>query len=174
MVFTGIFPGFALCIYFVCHPSGLCSAFGFMLDYVMDSDNSSSALLAGKVCLCHCGKRMSSLTKDFHTICIDSRGVDFDVDHRCVERTDIDDSPITEYVRHKLTLRCKLKSKHKLKELKLSDVADMAGDPALDDDVGRDAPLSVKPQLTVENILYPISTLPEHIHSTILLYAKIT
>ena len=41
----------------------LFAAFGFLSDYMMDSDNSSSASLAGKVHSCHCGKRISSLKK---------------------------------------------------------------------------------------------------------------
>ena len=70
----------------------------------MDSDNSSSASLAGKVCMCNCGKRTSGLTKDFQTVCIDCRGVDCDLDHHCVECRETDDAAMNEYVRHKMTL----------------------------------------------------------------------
>ena len=118
--------------------------------WTMDSDNSSSALLAGKVHTCHCGKRMSSLTNDFHTVCIDWRDVDCDLDHCCVECHDTDDSTMTEYVRHKLTLRRKMLSKCKLKELKLSDISDVIY-PAPDEAVCSDAPLSVEPPLTVDS-----------------------
>ena len=50
---------------------------------------------------------MSSVIKDLYSVCIDCRSVDCDLDNRCVECTDIGDSTMTEYVRHKLTLRCK-------------------------------------------------------------------
>ena len=93
---------------------------------------------------------MSSLTKDFHTVCIDCRGVYCDLDHRCMELHDTDDSIITEYVRHKLTLHRKMLSKHKLKVLKLSDIFDVVDDLAHKEAVCRDAPLSVEPPLTVD------------------------
>ena len=111
-VHTGIFPVFAfyICISSLWTSSG---CFGFLFACMMDSDNFSSASPAGKVRTCHCGKRMSSLT-DFRTVCIDCRGVDCNFDHRCMECTDTDDFTMTEYVRHKLTLRRKLMSKHKL------------------------------------------------------------
>ena len=48
---------------------------------------------------------MSSLTRDFHTVCVDCHGVDCDLSNCCVECTDINDSVMTEYVRHKLSLR---------------------------------------------------------------------
>ena len=82
----------------------------------MDSGNSSSALPARKVRTCCCGKRMSSFTKDFHTVCIDCGGVDCDLDHWCVECHDTNASTMLEYVRRKML------SKRKLKDLKLSDI----------------------------------------------------
>ena len=71
----------------------LFAAFGILFDYVMDSDNSSSASSAGKVHSCYCGRRMSSIVKDFHTVCVDC-----DLDSRYVECADIDNSTMTEYV----------------------------------------------------------------------------
>ena len=90
--------------------------------------------------------------KDFHTVCIDCRGVDCDFDHRCMECTDIDNSTMTEYVHHKLTLRRKLLSKRKLKELKLANVAVVADDLAPDEAISSDALLSVEPPLTVDSL----------------------
>ena len=49
----------------------------------MDSDGSSSSSTAAKIRHCRCGRRMSSLGKDFHSVCINCRGIDFDVDNRC-------------------------------------------------------------------------------------------
>ena len=49
-------------------------------------------------------------------------------------------------------LSCKLKSKCKLKELKLSDVADVVDFPALDYAVGSYAPLSVESQFPVDSL----------------------
>ena len=55
---------------------------------------------------------------------------------------------------HKLSvIRHKLKSKQKLKELKLSDVAIVADDLAPNDVISTDAPLSVAPQLPVDSPL---------------------
>ena len=89
--------------------------------------------------------------KAFHTVCIDGRGVDCDLDNHCVECTDIDDSTMTKCVRHKLSLRRKLKYKNKLKELKLSDVADVANDLAPDSAISSDALLLVELQLPVDS-----------------------
>ena len=111
--------------------------------WTTDSDNFSSASLAGKVRTCHCGKSMSNLTKDFHTVCTDCKGVDCDLDHQCVECHDTGDSTMTEYVRHRMTLHCKMLSKHKLKELKLLDISDVTYDLAPDEAICSDAPLSL-------------------------------
>ena len=80
------------------------------------------------VCFTSCGRRMSSITRDFHSVCIECRGVDCDIDNRCIECTDVDDNTMTEYVKHKLSLRFKLMSKRKLKDPLLS--ATVVDDPA--------------------------------------------
>ena len=75
----------------------------------MDSDHSSSASPAAAVRSCTRGKRMSTLRYDFHSVCVDCRGVDCDVQIRCIECTDVDDIKMTEYVSHRLGLkRCLL------------------------------------------------------------------
>ena len=66
--------------------------------FIMDSDCSSSALLTGTVCSCTCGKRMSALKFDFHTVCFDCKGVECDLKTRCFECTDVDNSHLQEYV----------------------------------------------------------------------------
>ena len=63
----------------------------------MDSDGSSSASPAAKIRNCQCGRRMSSITRDFHSVCIECRGVNCDIDNRCIECTDVDDNAMTEY-----------------------------------------------------------------------------
>ena len=62
-----------------------------------------------------------------------------------------------EYVRHKMTLRRKMLSKRKLKELKLSNISDVIDDPAPDEAVCSGAPLSVELLLTVDSpsVSYP-------------------
>ena len=58
----------------------------------MDSDHSSSASLAVKICNCQCGRRMSSITHDFHSVCIECIGVDCIIDSWCIECSDIDNN----------------------------------------------------------------------------------
>ena len=67
----------------------------------MDSNRScgSFASLAVKIRRCRCGRRMSSLTRDFHTVCVDCRDFDFDVNNRFIECTDVDDSVMTDYIK---------------------------------------------------------------------------
>ena len=57
---------------------------------------------------------MSGKAKDFYTICVECRGVDCDIDARCIECTDVDNAFMSDYIRYKLSLRRKLKSKRKL------------------------------------------------------------
>ena len=104
-------------IFFVAFP-----AFWTPPELVMDSDKSSSASPAGKIRSCHCGRRTSSTHKDFHTVCVGCRGIDCDLGNCCIECKDVDDSTMTDYVRHKLSLRCKLQCKHRLKEPKVTAV----------------------------------------------------
>ena len=89
------------------------------------------------------------LDEGLHTVCIDCRGVDCDLNHCCVECNDTDDSTMTEYVRHKLTLQRKITFKHK--ELKLVDISDVVDDPAPDKAVCSDASLLVEPLLPVNS-----------------------
>ena len=63
------------------------------------------------------GRRMSSLKFNFHTVCIDCRGVDCDLETRCIECTDVSDMAMSNYVSHKLSLKKKLFAKCKLKAL---------------------------------------------------------
>ena len=85
----------------------------------MDSDQLSASP-AGKIHNCQCGKRMSSIKCDFHPVCITCRGVDCDVNNYRNECTNVDDITMTEYVKHKFSLKHKLLSKRKLKDHLLS------------------------------------------------------
>ena len=58
---------------------------------------------------------MSSLKFDLHTVCTDCRGIDCDLETRCIECTDVSDLVMQDYVSHKLSLKCKLLAKCKLK-----------------------------------------------------------
>ena len=53
---------------------------------------------------------MSTLTYDFHSICVNYHGIDCDFDHRCEECADIADDVMTDYVKQ----RYKSKSKDPL------------------------------------------------------------
>ena len=109
----------------------------------MDSDRPSSALPAGKIRSCQCERRIISRKFDFHTVCIQcvgvggggGGGVDCDIDIRCSECNDVTDITMTEYVKHKLSLKKKLLSKRKPKDPLLSsavadDFALVAEDPS--------------------------------------------
>ena len=81
----------------------------------MDSDRSSLSLPAGKIRRCACGKGMSGLKFDFHTVYSNCQGLDYDLETCCVECADISDVAMSDYVSHKLSLKRKLLTKHKLK-----------------------------------------------------------
>ena len=59
---------------------------------------------------------------DFHTVCFTcgGGGVDYDVDTRFTESTNVSGITMMEYVKHKLSLKKKLLSKPKLKDPLLS------------------------------------------------------
>ena len=48
---------------------------------------------------------MGTLTKNFHSICIDCRGTDCGLDNRCAECLDITDDIMTMYVGHRKRLK---------------------------------------------------------------------
>ena len=109
--FTDYFP--AISKYFltwIVHP---CDLFRFLDpsgSSVMDSDRSSGSSAtspSAKIRNCQCGRRMSSLIRAFHSVCIDCRGIDCDIDTRCIECTDVNDTLMTVYVKYKSSLRCK-------------------------------------------------------------------
>ena len=56
---------------------------------------------------------MNALRFDFHTVCVDCRGVDCDVTIRCIECPDVDDTRMTEHVSHRLGLKRCLLAKDK-------------------------------------------------------------
>ena len=79
---------------------------------------------------------MSNLKFDFHTVCTDCRGLDCDLETRCIECTDISDVAMSDYVSHNLSLKKKLLAKHKLKapfapSTVVPDPVIVAGDPPL-------------------------------------------
>ena len=55
-----------------------------------------------------------------HSVCISCWGVDCHVDNCCTACTDVDDVTMTEYVKHRLSLKRKLLSKRKLRDPLLS------------------------------------------------------
>ena len=90
-VFTPV-PGLFFTWNLIC-----CLRFGpnfLLLFWIMDS-NDTAATPSGKIRRCPCGRRMSSLQHDFHSVCIVCRGVDCDTDHRCPECNDISDLLMT-------------------------------------------------------------------------------
>ena len=88
-------------------------------------DSSTSTPLASKVYRCHCGRRMSSQTYDFHSICMVCRGVDYENDTRCLQCNEVDDATFDVYLKHKLSLQRKLVSKRKSKALASTPVVDL-------------------------------------------------
>ena len=71
-------------------------------------------------------ERMSSYKFDFHTVCVQCRGVDCDLNSRCIECTDVTTDRMSEYLAHKLSLKKKLISKRRLKTPSQSPVMDVA------------------------------------------------
>ena len=57
----------------------------------------------------------SSLKFDFHTVCSDWQGMDCDLETKCIDFTDVSDLIMQDYVSHKLSFKCKLLAKCKLK-----------------------------------------------------------
>ena len=47
---------------------------------------------------------MSTLTYDFHSICVSRRSMDCDFEHRCDECANTDDDAMTVYIRHRRSL----------------------------------------------------------------------
>ena len=86
------------------------------MDCIMDSDNSTTTPPAGKIRQCLCGRRMSSLQHDFHSLRVVCQRVDCETNSRCPDCAEVGDLAITNYVMHKPSLQGKLQSKHKLKE----------------------------------------------------------
>ena len=82
--------------------------------YKMDSNRSSLSSPAAKIRRCTCGKRTSSLKFDFPTVCSDCRGIDCDMESRCIECTDVSDLIMQDYVSYKLSLKHNLLAKRKL------------------------------------------------------------
>ena len=64
---------------------------------------------------------MSTLTKDFHFICVECRGIDCNLTDRCDECIDIDASVINNYLEHCKQLLAKQKYKCKCKDPLLSE-----------------------------------------------------
>ena len=135
-LFLSFFARCHLCLDYFCAYGLLFAVLDhfFGLFYIMDSDSASTPS-SGKIRRCSCGRRMSGLIHDFHTVCILCRGVDCDSDHRCPECTDVTDSVIAKYVAHKLSLQRKLQCKHNKKDpapiaAVASEPLDVAAEPA--------------------------------------------
>ena len=64
----------------------------------MGSNRSSSVSPAGKIRRSTCGKKVSSLKFDFRTVCSDCRGLDCDLETRCIECTDVSDLVMEDYI----------------------------------------------------------------------------
>ena len=64
---------------------------------LMDSDHSSisSSSTAAKLRYCGCGKRVGTLTYDFHSTCISCRGIYSGFDNRCEECANVDNDAMT-------------------------------------------------------------------------------
>ena len=75
----------------------------------MDSDHSSgsSSSVAVKLRYCHCGRRMSTLTYDFHSVCVNCRSIDCDFDHRCDDCADTAGDIMTNYIKYRRSLKSK-------------------------------------------------------------------
>ena len=116
---------------------------------------TSTTPAAGKIRRCSCGRRVSSLIHDFHSICIVCRGVDCDTDHRCPKCKDNGDLVMTKYVTHKISLQHKLQSKLSKREPVPAPV--VAADAA---DVATDVVVSEPPSSPVQPSIPSVSPVP--------------
>ena len=167
-----IISPFSLCIL---HSVLFVSDFGSSLWItllIMDSDNSTAVATtppAGKVRRCPCGRRMSSLTHDSHSLCIIYRGIDCDTDNRCAKCADVSEELMTTYVKHGQNLKRKLLSKKKQEgalsthtvaldvEIPPSAVADLPSSPS-PPSVTSDSPVSVDDSAPVSDVQGDILT----------------
>ena len=69
---------------------------------------------------------MDVVRNDFHTVCVNYWGVDYDITVRCIECTDISVDKISRYLAHKVSLKSKIKSRQKQKALSQSVNTDVA------------------------------------------------
>ena len=66
---------------------------------------------------------------DFHSICVNCQGIEWDFDHRCDECADVADDVMNNYVKHRRSLKPKHRYKSKRKDPLLS--ASAVDDPVI-------------------------------------------
>ena len=67
----------------------------------------------GKIRRCSCGRRMSSLSYDHHSLCSICRGFDCTLDSRCEECELISDEQFNLYFKHQRSLKSKVLSRQR-------------------------------------------------------------
>ena len=67
----------------------------------------TTATTVGRIRRCPCGRRMSSLTHDYHSCCIFCRGIDCTLDQRCDECLIVSEIQFNAYVKHQKSLKRK-------------------------------------------------------------------
>ena len=71
----------------------------------------TAAAASGKIRRCSCGRKMSSLNYDHHSVCSFCRGFESNVDNRCEECLLITDNQFQLYFKHQKSLKCKVISR---------------------------------------------------------------
>ena len=117
---------------------------------------------------------MSSLTNDKHTICVTCRDDDCSVAVRCDECGEWSTELMNGYIRHKHSLISKSRKPKVATPSASSASVTPSESPSLSK-VATPSPTSLADDEKLKNYVhsYPISTLPEHLHSTFPSHAKL-
>ena len=78
------------------------------MDVTPSATYAATAAAVGRIRRCPCGRRMSSLTHDYHSCCIFCRSIDCTLDQRCDECLLVSDVQYTVYVKPQKPLKRKL------------------------------------------------------------------
>ena len=100
----------------------------------------TAATPSGKICRCPCGRRLSSLSYEHHSICSFCSGFDSTIDSRCEECLLISDEQFQLYFKHQKSLKSKVLSRQRSRSCLHSADTPL---PLANDPVVTQSPLSV-------------------------------
>ena len=116
---------------------------------------------------------MSSYKFDFHTVCVQCRVVHCDLTVHCIECTDIASDKMSKNVAHKLSLKKKLESKHKLKALSQSPVVDVAPAVSVAEQSPAEAVVTVAPAVDTPISVVTVQESPAVSNSNVISHVEL-